>query len=146
VVAKARRLLLVLPLLAVAAPAFAADGEHAVKEHVDLTLVKRTGTTKLQHRGRATGTVTGSVTSKITITHSVVLRGTVTIATSKGKIRMTVDGRARSLSVRTKFTGTAKMTGGTGKYAGATGTGKFTGVVNRKTWHATLDATGSYHY
>ena len=86
------------------------------------------------------------MTSKITICHSVVLKGTVTISAAAGKVRMQVDGRARSLGLRPRFNGTAKMTGGTGKYAGASGTGKFTGVVNRRTWHATLDATGSYHY
>lgn len=145
-VVKGRALIVILPLLAVAAPAFAAGGEHAVKEHVDLTLVKRTGTTKLEHKGRATGTVNGSVTSKISITHSVVLSGTVTISTKTGKVRMKVEGRARSLGDRPRFTGTATMTGGTGKYAGASGTGKFTGIVNRNTWHVTLDATGSYHY
>jgi hypothetical protein len=146
VVVQARRLLIVLPLLAVAAPALAADGTHPVKEKVDLTLVKRTGSTKYEHKGRATGTVNGSVTSKITIRHSVALSGTVTISTSKGKVRMQVTGRARSLSQRTPVNGTAKIVGGTGKYAGAVGTGTFKGVVNRRTWHVTLDASGSYHY
>ncbi|WP_445148686.1 autotransporter [Baekduia sp. Peel2402] len=141
-----RKLLVVLASLAVAAPAVAATGEHAVKEHVDLTLVKRTGTTKLEHKGRATGTVKGAVTSKITISHSVVMRGTVTISAAGGKIRLKVSGRARSIGVQTKFNGTATMSGGTGKYAGATGTGTFKGVVNRRSWHVTLDATGSYHY
>jgi hypothetical protein len=114
--------------------------------HVDLTLVKRTGTTKFEHKGRATGTVRGTVRSTITLSHSVALHGTVTISTQDGKVRMTIDGRARSLGLRTKFTGKAKVTGGTGKYAGATGTGSFSGTVNRTTWHVTLDATGSYHY
>jgi hypothetical protein len=123
-----------------------AGREHAVKEHVDLTLVKQTGTTKFQHKGRARGTVAGTVRSKITITHSVVLRGTVTISTAKGKVRMHVDGRARSLGMRTRFDGKATIEGGTGKYAGTHGTGTFKGVVNRSTWHVTLDATGSYHY
>lgn len=124
----------------------AATGEHAVQEHVDLTLVKRSGSTKLEHKGRATGTVNGSVTSKITISHSVVMRGTVTISASGGKIRLKVNGRARSIGARSKFNGSATISGGTGKYDGATGTGTFKGVVNRRTWHVTLDATGSYHY
>jgi len=141
-----QKLLVVLASLAVAAPAVAATGEHTVKEHVDLTLVKRTGTTKLEHKGRATGTVKGTVTSKITISHSVVMRGTVTISARDGKVRLKVDGRARSIGARSNFNGTATMSGGTGKYAGATGTGTFKGVVNRRTWHVTLDATGSYHY
>jgi hypothetical protein len=141
-------MLSVVALLAVAAPAGAATGEHKVVEHVDLTLVKKTGngTKKFQHKGRATGTVEGTVTARTTLKYSVALKGDVTIATREGKIRMKVDGRARSVDRRSKFNGTARMVGGTGKYEGATGTGTFTGVVNRKTWHVTLDAKGSYHY
>jgi hypothetical protein len=116
----------------------------SVKEHVDLKLVKKKGASSFQHSGRATGTFAGTVRSKITITHSVLLRGTVTITTRRGAVRLKVDGRARSLSLRTKFSGTATITGGAGDYAGASGTGRFIGVVNRGTWHATLDATGSF--
>jgi hypothetical protein len=139
-------LCVVIALLLMTGSAARAEQEHPVKEHVDLTLVEKAGTTKFQHRGRARGTVSGTVRSKITITHSVVLRGTVTIATAKGKVRLTVDGRARSLGMRTRFNGKAAIAGGTGTYAGAKGTGTFSGVVNRSTWHVTLDATGSYHY
>ena len=121
-----------------------ASSTKSVKEHVDLKLVKKTGASKFQHSGRASGTFNGTVTSKITIEHSVVLRGTVTISTGRGSVRMKVDGRARSLSLRTKFEGAATITGGTGHYAHAKGTGRFSGVVNRGTWHVTLDATGSF--
>jgi hypothetical protein len=109
-----------------------------------LTLVKRTGATKFEHKGNATGTVTGSVRSVITLSHSVVLRGTVTISTRHGKLRLKVDGRARSLELRTRFDGSATIAGGTGRYAHARGTGRFDGVVNRATWAATIDATGSF--
>jgi hypothetical protein len=117
-----------------------------VREHVALKLVKRTGATKFEHSGRATGTVAGSVRSVITLSHSVALRGTVTITTTQGKLRLKVDGRARSLDLRTKFSGSATIAGGTGRYARARGTGKFSGVVNRSTWAATIDAQGSFTY
>ena len=73
-----------------------------------------------------------------------VLRGTVTITTKRGKVRLKVDGRARSLELRTKFSGKATIAGGTGDYADATGSGTFKGAVNRKTWHATIDAVGTF--
>lgn len=139
-------LLLVIVILLMAGSAVAGEKQHPVKEHVDLTLVKKSGSKKFQHKGTARGTADGTVRSNIVITHSVRLRGTVTIATAQGKVRIEVDGRARSLGMRPQFEGVATMTGGTGKYAGAEGTGTFTGVVNRSTWHVTLDATGSYHY
>jgi hypothetical protein len=118
----------------------------AVRDHVTLELVKRRGSTGFEHTGRATGTVSGTVRSKITLTHSVVLRGTVTITTSHGKLRVKVDGRARSIALRSRFSGAATIAGGSGRYAHAKGSGTFNGVVNRSTWAATLDASGSFSY
>lgn len=143
---KGSLLCVIAGLLVATGSAMGAGAQHSVTEHVDLTLVKKQGTTKFQHKGRATGTVNGTVRSNITLTHSVVLKGTVTITTSAGKVRMSVDGRARSLGPRPRFNGKATIDGGTGKYAGAKGTGTFHGMVNRRSWHVTLDATGSYHY
>jgi hypothetical protein len=147
VLTKGRAALAVVLLLVAAGSAAAGAAERPVKEHVDLVLVKKSaGATRFEHKGRATGTVAGTVRSQITITHSVVLKGTVTISTAAGKMRMNVDGRARSLGLRTKFTGKAVIAGGSGRYAHAKGTGQFTGVVNRSTWHATIEATGSFRY
>jgi hypothetical protein len=110
-------------------------------EHVTLALVKKTGT-KFQHKGRVSGTVTGSVTSQITLT-SLSITGTVTMRAKDGTLQLKVRGTARSGGLRSKFDGTATMTDGTGRYAGARGKGTFTGVVNRRTWAATLDARGA---
>jgi hypothetical protein len=114
-----------------------------VTEHVSLQLVKRTALTKFEHAGRASGTVSASVRSQITLSHSVVLRGIVTMRTRRGELRLRVDGRVRSLELRTEFSGVATMAGGTGRYADARGAGAFRGVVNHETWAATIDTTGS---
>lgn len=127
-------------------PSGRAASSMSVREHVALTLVKRTGSTRFEHTGRATGTVGGSVHSKITLTHSVVLRGTVTIATRKGRLKLKVDGRARSIETHSPFDGKAWILAGTGRYAHAQGTGTFKGVVNRSTWAAKIDAQGSFTY
>jgi hypothetical protein len=124
---------------------------HATKtlhatEHITLKLVKRTSSTHFVHQGMAKGTAAGTVRSKITLTHAVVLRGTVTITTKRGRVRLKVDGRARSLMLKTPFSGTAKIAGGTGAYAHAHGNGKFHGIVDRTTWDATLDASGTLIY
>lgn len=123
-----------------------AASRMSVREHVKLKLVKRTGSTKFEHSGTATGTVFGTVRSTIRLTHSVVLKGTVTIATSKGKLRLKVDGRARSIELRSRFDGKATILTGTGRYLHARGTGTFDGVVNRSTWAVSLDASGSFTY
>lgn len=132
------------PVVVATAATPRAGAEHQVREHVVLKVVKRHGTTKFEHAGKASGTVAGAVRSKITLAHAVVIRGTVTIATSKGRLRLKIDGRARSLELRTKFNGSATIEGGTGRYAHARGSGKFSGVVNRSTWAATIDASGAY--
>jgi hypothetical protein len=129
--------------LAVLVSAPAAVGDGPMKEHVTLKLVKRTGSSKFEHSGRATGTVQGPVVSKITLSHSVVLKGLVTISSPRGKLRMMIDGRARSLSVKARFNGTATVVNGTGHYAHAHGKGTFTGVVDRSNWNATIDASGA---
>jgi len=116
----------------------------AATEHVTLTLVKKTGT-KFQHKGKATGTVAGSVRSQITLT-SLSIKGTVTVRAKGGTLRLRVSGTARSGGLRAKFDGRATMDGGTGRYAKARGSGTFAGIVNRRTWAATLDAHGSMTY
>ncbi|HEV7495902.1 hypothetical protein [Baekduia sp.] len=129
-----------------AASSSPAASSMKVTEHVVLKLAKRTGATKFAHTGHATGTLSGSVRSVTTLTHSVVLRGTVTINTSRGELRLKIDGRARTLALRTRFDGAATIDGGTGRYAHARGTGRFTGIVNRSTWASTIDASGSFTY
>jgi hypothetical protein len=136
----------VLGATASAASAPAEPTAHAAKtvpaiEHVALTLVKKTGT-NFQHKGRATGTVAGAVTSRIALS-SLSIAGTVTVRAKGGTLQLKVRGTARSGGLRSRFDGTATMTGGTGRYAKARGKGTFTGVVNRHTWAATLDARGS---
>jgi hypothetical protein len=125
-------------------PAAHATRKVAATEHVTLTLVKKTGT-KFQHKGKATGTVAGSVSSRITLT-SLSIKGTVTVRANGGTLRLRVSGTARSGGLRAKFDGRATMDGGTGRYAKARGSGTFAGVVNRRTWAATLDAHGSMTY
>jgi hypothetical protein len=113
-------------------------------EHVRLTLVTKSGS-KFQHKGRATGTVGGSVRSRITL-DSLSIAGTVTIVTPGGTLNVRIRGTARSGGLLARFEGTATMAGGTKRYAKARGNGRFTGVVNRSTWAATIDASGSLSY
>ena len=114
------------------------------REHVTLKLVKKTGTS-FRHKGKATGTIAGTVTSQITLS-SLSINGTVTVHAKDGTLRLRMHGTARSSGLRAAFDGTATMAGGTGRYAKARGGGTFHGVVNRRTWAVTLDARGSMTY
>jgi hypothetical protein len=128
---------------AVAAPVASAR-TMSVTENFTLKLAKKSGTT-LEHRGSATGTVPGSARSRITLS-SLSMNGTVTVVTKSGTLNLRIRGTARSGGLRSKFDGTATMAGGTGRYRKARGSGRFTGVVNRSTWAATIRATGSLTY
>lgn len=112
-----------------------------ITESVRLSLVKKTGTS-FAHRGTAKGTYSGSVSSQMKL-NSLSISGTVTIKTKGGSVRLKIRGTARSSGLHTKFDGSASIAGGTGKFARARGTGRFTGVVNRRTWAASIDAKGS---
>jgi hypothetical protein len=121
-----------------------ADAAGPARERVSLTLVRKSGT-DFQHKGTATGIVNGRVTSRIRL-RALSLSGTVTIRAAGGTVQLRIAGTARSGDVRSRFEGTARLTAGTGRYAKAKGHGTFTGVVNRRTWAATIDAHGSLTY
>jgi len=141
--------LLVIGAVTGAAGATADPSAHNARkldatEHVTLKLVKKTGTS-FRHKGTATGTIAGTVTSRITLS-SLSINGTVTVHAKDGTLRLRMRGTARSSGLRAAFDGTATMAGGTGRYAKAQGGGTFKGVVNRRTWAVTLDARGSMTY
>lgn len=141
--------LLAIGAIAGTAGATADQSAHVARkidatEHVTLKLVKKTGTS-FRHQGRATGTIAGSVTSRITLS-SLSISGTVTVRAKDGTLRLRMRGTARSSGLRAAFDGTATMAGGTGRYAKARGGGTFEGVVNRRTWAVTLNARGSMTY
>lgn len=131
-------------LLVMAAPSGASARTQSITEDVRLKLVKKSGMS-YEHRGTARGTFDGSVRSKMRL-DSLSISGVVTIVTRGGSVDLKVRGTARSGGLRSKFDGTATLTGGTGRFRKARGKGKFSGVVNRQTWAATLHATGTLSF
>lgn len=131
-------------LLVMSAPPGASARTQSITEDVRLKLVKKSGMS-YEHRGSARGTFDGSVRSKMTL-DALSISGLVTIATRGGSVNLRVRGTARSGGLRSKFDGTATLAGGTGRFRNARGRGRFSGVVNRQTWAATLHATGTLSY
>lgn len=113
-------------------------------ENASLRLVKKNGTL-FTHRGTVTGTVSGPARSTIRL-KGLSLNGTVTVVSKQGELRIRINGKARSGGMKPVFEGSATMSGGTGRYRRATGKGRFTGVVNRSNWAATIRAVGSLDY
>jgi hypothetical protein len=136
----------VLAAVTLCASAAASATANPVHEHVDLSRTATHGSSKFTFDGRATGTFSGPVHAHVALVHALILSGTVSVKTRDGTIRMKLSGRTRSATARARFDGTAKITSGTGRYRNATGSARFSGIVNRttRTWHTTLDVSGSF--
>lgn len=143
--ASAVAVLIVLALELAAGPT-ASTARTTQTEHITLKLTKRTGKKKLTftHTGRATGPIAGRVRTKSTLLSRVVWRGTMSIATKRGTLRLKFDARAQSLNRSSPFTGIATLRGGTGHYANARGVAPFKAVLNRLTWRATIDTMTAF--
>lgn len=116
-----------------------------VNDVVRLHLVRKSGST-LQEAGTATGSVPGSVRARFKVTVAIV-SGTITIyPRSGGSVTMSAVGVPSSTGVRARFSGSLRITGGTGRYAHARGKGSFSGMVNRRSWAATVNAHGQMSY
>jgi hypothetical protein len=139
-VTRRARWLAVIATLAVAAPVQGAQ-TRSLHEHVALKLISKSGTHFI-HRGSATGTVSGRVRSHTTL-GGLSISGVVTVTTRSGTVRLHISGTVRSGGLHSRFAGRATVTGGSGRYAKAHGRGTFRGVVNRATWAATIDASGT---
>lgn len=113
-------------------------------ENATLKLQSKNGT-MFRHRGTVTGTVSGPAYSRIRL-KGLTLDGTVTVKSKHGKLHIRIKGKARSGGLRAKFEGTARMSGGTGRYRKAKGDGRFEGIINRSTWAASIRAVGSLEY
>ena len=128
-----------------AAPEAHASRTLNLTEHATLRLVKKRGNT-LYERGTVRGTLSGPVTARFNVGIAKVT-GTVTIyPRGGGSLTITVVGYPRSAGVNARFAGRAAVLRGTGRYARAVGTGTFSGVVNRRTWAASVTANARLRY
>ena len=134
---------MVLALLATT-PAVAQARTISIKESVKLHLVRKSGNT-LYESGTATGTLPGNVSARF-VTSATKVTGTVTIYARGGSITATVSGTPRSIGVNARFGGTMRVIKGTGKYRNASGSGRFDGVVNRRSWAVSVNATARLSY
>lgn len=131
------------PVAAAGAPSPVAAGGR-MNETITLKLERKVGFT-FRHTGSARGSVPGSARSTLKLTR-LSLKGTATIRNGRGTVRLQVDARARSGGTRARFSGKARVAGGTGAYRRARGSARISGVVNRRTWAASITATGTLYY
>lgn len=92
--------------------------------------------------GSATGTLPGAVSAALEIDLFSV-SGIVTFFPRGGSITLNVAGKPRGLK---NVRGTMTVIAGTGRFSKARGTADFRGTLNRRTWRATVSASGSLTY
>jgi hypothetical protein len=111
--------------------------------------------TKKSQRGSTvlyTGTVRSKLFGRGTVTQTVRIQGlrasgSFVIRYRRGTIRGTTTAVGRpALNGTAKFTGTARITGGTGRYKGARGSGSYTGTSPLNLSRATFRQTGTVDY
>ena len=146
------RILLVLALVAALIVVPIATGatkkSHALTATARMAVISESGASPVKWAGEVTGkpagrsalvltstAVAGNATGKAT---QYTKHGTI-LATTANKIEPQADGS-------TRFPGTFKIVGGTGRYRGATGGGSFDGTVPANSNVLTAKLTGKIRY
>jgi hypothetical protein len=139
-----------VPALLVAA-AVAAAPASAATTHRDTTIATVKKASGQLPNVVYTGTVRSSVLGRGTV-HQVVhinglnVTGEFVITYAKGTIRGTVKAHAKITLKGATFTGTEKITGGTGRYKGAGGSGTYAGTGPLNMSSATFRQTGTIRF
>lgn len=116
----------------------------AVSERVSLHLVRKSGST-LHQVGTASGTLPGTVSARFVVGVTRV-SGSMRLTTRGGTVSITAVGTPRAAGARGKVSGSIRIVGGTGRFRGASGSGSFSAVVNRRTFASTITASGRLTY
>lgn len=119
----------------------AALSQTFVKEEAHLHLGHKSGSSAIVEEGSASGTFSGSLSAQLTVKISTVT-GSVVAYLKGGAISGSVSATPHVSGKYVTFKGTFKLTHGTGRYAGASGTAGFYGVINRETYNATVQVVG----
>lgn len=104
----------------------------------------RTAGADLVEEGQATGGLSGRVQVRFNIGATVY--ASFRISTRYGSISGSGSGKLHGTGVYASFGGTMNAAHGTGRYAHVHGHGGFYGVINRNTFAATVQTTGTLSY
>lgn len=145
--------LLAIAIMGTAAAATRAAGPTAhsahtiqVKDEAKLHFVHSSGSTLIDE-GPATGTIPGMVRIRFTYNGSPNVSATFTVSGHSGSLSVQASGKLSSpTNPKPSFTGTMRVTGGSGRYTHAHGSGHLYGVFNRRTYALTVQTTGTIGY
>ncbi len=132
------------PVLAHIGPAARASRALNITDTAHLHEVRETATTTVVEEGKATGSLPGNVTVYFRVGPTV--KATFTITTHAGTIIGSGSGLVHSTGEYASFGGSMSVTHGTGRYLHAHGHGGFYGTIQRRTYNATVQTTGTLSY
>lgn len=115
----------------------------SITDESHLHYVKESGT-DLVEEGQAKGGLPGTVRVRFNVGATVY--ASFSISTRSGSISGTGSGSLHGTGAWASFGGTMKVTHGTGRYTHAHGHGGFYGAINRHTYAAIVQTTGTLTY
>jgi hypothetical protein len=114
-----------------------------VSDKAQLHTVGESGSDLLEE-GQATGDLPGRVEAQFNV--SATVYASFSISTQYGSISGSGSSKLHGTGVWDSFGGTVTVTHGTGRYSHAHGHAGFYGVINRRTYAANLETTGTLDY
>ncbi len=114
-----------------------------VSDKAQLHSVRQSGSDLLEE-GQASGSLPGRVRAQFNLGATVY--ASFTISTPDGSISGSGSSKLHGTGVWDSFGGTITVTHGTGRYSHAHGHAGFYGVINRRTYAANVQTTGTLDY
>jgi hypothetical protein len=99
----------------------------------------------IAEEGQAKGSLPGSVRAYVNVGAPIVFRFTITVR-GGGTLSGEGSGKPKGNPSEPSFKGTMKVTSGSGRYRHAHGTGGFYGTINRSSYAAVMQTTGTLSY
>ena len=99
----------------------------------------------IAEEGEAKGSLPGSVRAYVNVGAPIIFRFTITVR-GGGTLSGEGSGKPKGNPAEPSFKGTMTVTRGTGRYRHAHGTGDFYGTINRSTYAAVMQPTGTLSY
>jgi hypothetical protein len=105
----------------------------------------RCSCSEILEEGRAKGSLPGAVRAYVTVGAPIAFRFTITVP-GVGSLSGQGSGKPKGNPEEPSFSGTMTVTRGTGRYRHAHGTGGLYGTINRASYAAVMQTTGTLSY
>jgi hypothetical protein len=137
---------IVLAMLALATPGMASAARLKIRDEGHLRFVRSSGS-QLLDEGQGSGTLPGVIRVRFTYDGNPNVEARFTIFARDGTIVGRAHGRlSNPTSTTPSLRGSLSITGGSGRYAGASGSGELFGVFNRRSYGLTVQAITTLRY